>query len=78
MATKQCEACDAKIGENEKVCPACSADLESLEQTVSEVDRANKILAKRKAKETPPTPENQPETKKQGFFSALASKRKAK
>lgn len=79
MATKQCEACDTTIGESEKTCPACGVDLETLEEEVAAVDRANTILQKRKAKVVPaPTPELEPKPaiKKGSIFRRLALKNK--
>jgi RNA polymerase subunit RPABC4/transcription elongation factor Spt4 len=54
--TKHCEACDAEIGKDEKVCPKCAVDFDELEETVTAIDRANAVLAKRKAKAVPPEP----------------------
>lgn len=66
--TKQCEACDATIGKDEKVCPKCSVDFDELEETVTAIDRANAVLAKRKAKAVPePTPPPTPEPKPKGI-----------
>lgn len=82
MSTKTCELCDATIGETDKECPACGADLEAVNEQVEAVERANKILEKRKAKAAPPvpptpTPQPQPEPKKkQSVFSKLALKKK--
>lgn len=64
--TKVCESCDKEIGASETVCPACGVDFAELEETVTAVDRATAVLAKRKAKETPapaPAPVAQPKPK---------------
>lgn len=65
IKTKKCEVCDAEIGKDEKVCPKCNADFDELEETVTAVDRASAVIAKRKAKAVPestttPTPEAKP------------------
>lgn len=79
MASKKCLECDAVIGENEKVCPACQTDLEELEQTVAAVEKANKVIAKRAAAVPPPEPESEPEPEtKVSIFRRLALKRKEK
>lgn len=66
VESKVCEACEAKVGKDDKVCPACGVDFEELEEAVSVVDRANKVLAKRNIK---PQPEPLPApTKKENIF----------
>lgn len=70
--TKKCECCEAEIGKDEKVCPKCSVDFDELEETVTAIDRANAVLAKRKAKETPPTPEVKPAEKLKGVSKLRA------
>lgn len=74
--TKECINCDAKIGKDEKVCPACTEDQELMEESVKTVEKVNAILAKRKAKEIP-APAPQPE-KKISVFRKLALKKKEK
>jgi RNA polymerase subunit RPABC4/transcription elongation factor Spt4 len=74
--TKVCEACDAEVGKSEKTCPKCSVDFEELEDSITVVSKAQEILAKRKAKETPPAP---PKTKTatnplRGLAAALRKK----
>lgn len=51
--TKECPVCDTVIAETETKCPnaLCGADLAELEENVKAVDAANKVIAKRKAKE---------------------------
>jgi len=49
--TKQCEVCDTVIAKSETKCPSCGADLSELEENIKAVDAANKVIAKRKAKE---------------------------
>lgn len=78
MPEKICEVCNAKIGETDTVCPACGADLETLEQEIESVVRATKVIEKRrKAAEPPqPPPPPAPPKKKLTIFQALALKKK--
>jgi len=88
MATKECLDCEAKIGATEKVCPACGADLEALEEAVTAVEKANKIIARRKAQEGPPKCEHSKDktkcevctppapAKKKSIFGALTKGKK--
>lgn len=72
MEKKNCIECGQEIAASEKKCPACSADLETLEQEVEVVERAQKLIEKKKARETPPPPS--PETtpaKKKSIFASL-------
>jgi RNA polymerase subunit RPABC4/transcription elongation factor Spt4 len=61
METKTCENCDKVIGASESKCPSCGVVFEELEDAVATVDRANSILAKRKARTAPPEPTPVPE-----------------
>lgn len=54
--TKKCEACDATIGKTETKCPACSVDLEELEESIKVIERANAVIEKRKKAALPPAP----------------------
>lgn len=50
--TKICPDCETEIGISEKVCPSCQLDLETLDETsLAQIDRAIRILDKRRAKE---------------------------
>lgn len=68
--TKECPNCNVKVGKDEKICPSCKVDFDELEDAVTTVDRANKILEKRRtppappAPEVPPTPVHQPPAKR--------------
>ena len=53
MSTKVCESCDAVIGKDEKVCPACKIDLEKLEESLTELERIQKVQDKRRKAATP-------------------------
>lgn len=74
--TKKCEVCEAEIGSTETVCPACKADFAELEAEVQVVTRAQTVLAKRKAKEVPPTPVVAPTSTpaKKSIFASLRPK----
>lgn len=73
--TKKCEVCDQEIGITEKVCPKCQTDFEELEQEVSVVTRAQKVVAARKAKEIPLLPPPPPPpAKKKSVFGSLGKK----
>lgn len=74
MATKECINCDAKIGDTETKCPACGVEIAELESEVGAVDRALKILEKRKKQAAPPEPEPTPEPKKKKSFLHNLSK----
>jgi RNA polymerase subunit RPABC4/transcription elongation factor Spt4 len=73
--TKVCEVCEQEIGKDEKTCPKCSTDFETLEDEVKVVTRAQKVLAARKAREEAeraPVPE--PAPKKRSVFRSLGGR----
>lgn len=71
---KICPDCDTEVGESETACPKCQCDFETTEATIKELERVERIRAKRKEKETPaPEPKASP---KLGMFENLAIKRK--
>ena len=53
MSTKVCENCDAVIGKDEKVCPACKIDLEALTERLTELEQLEKVREKRRKAATP-------------------------
>lgn len=67
--TKKCEYCDETIGKSETKCPKCGTDFEALEEDVKAIERANKVIEKRKAKDAPPEPK--PTEKTKGRFGGL-------
>lgn len=73
METKECPNCNVKVGKSEVTCPSCKVNFEELEDAVTTVERAQKIIEKRKpappAPPTPPPPTNQPEAKRNVFTS---------
>jgi hypothetical protein len=76
--TKKCEVCDAVIAKDAKECPACKTDLETLDATISEMEKAEKVRAKRKAAAeaaAPPKKDDAPVRPKGGIFANLARKR---
>lgn len=82
--TKECPGCDQVIGKSEKVCPKCGLDQEEIEQHLTELQRAQEILRKRRKKTAtkpvtePVTEPVTPAAKKKTLFSGLLALRKAK
>ena len=70
MATKECPNCEQEIGESETTCPRCQVNISDLEDEISVVDRAQKVIERRKAKEAAPVPT--PTAKKRTIFRSLA------
>lgn len=71
MEKKNCIECGQEIAATEKVCPACKADLETLEQEVAVVERATNLIAKKKQREAPEVIPPQPPAKKKSIFASL-------
>lgn len=71
METKKCLECEQEIAVTEKKCPKCGADLETLEQEVAVVERAQKLLEKKRKRETPPEPPAPPVPEKSSIFASL-------
>lgn len=73
--TKKCEVCEQEIGANEKVCPKCGTDFETLEEEIKVVERADAVRSKRKAAAVPPAPPApEPTQKKKSVFRSLSGK----
>lgn len=76
--TKVCPLCDATIGKTDATCPSCNEEIENVDEEAKVVERANKLLEKRRLKANPPTPPvPQPQPKKKtSIFQSLALKKK--
>lgn len=75
--TKECPNCDAKIASSEVKCPACGVNIEELEDAVTTVETAQKVIEKRRAKNAPAAPpEQQPEKKSSKLLSLGSALRK--
>jgi predicted amidophosphoribosyltransferase len=69
VETRFCENCEAKVGKDEKICPACKIDLEHLDDALSDLEALNKIAANRKKKTEPP-----PEPRRGSMFGGMFRK----
>lgn len=75
--TINCPECDVTIGKDEKECPSCHVNIEELEEAISTVERANKVIEKRKRASVPPPPETpEPEApkKKSSIFTRFGKR----
>lgn len=61
--TKVCDSCDVECGLTEEKCPKCGAEFAELDELASAVERGQKILEKRKARQNPPAPPEPPAKK---------------
>lgn len=73
--TKECPDCDQVIGESEAICPKCGWEFETMtEETLAQMDRAVRVLNKRREKEAArlkaEEDKNKP-AKKKSFFETL-------
>ena len=73
---KLCPECEAKIGAKEETCPACGINIEEFEESISAVERVNKVIEKRKGQGTS-APSVTP-AKKKSILSGLANLTKGK
>ena len=77
--TKKCEHCDAEIGATETSCPKCGVNFEELEEVISTLDKANKVLEKRRKAAQPPEPPAPPAPAKKktgiSLFRSLGGKK---